>query len=234
MFKWYDHFLHHVIPSFLFEVFAALPFVILICLIYWLIRLAWHKKRLGADFAETRRKCRLNETLRLLLVAWITAIFLLCLIPNELLGKFWTLLSSGHWDKRMSPFGESNMNFIPVPAWILFVFVYKESMSMGMIVDMFFNVILFMPLGIALPIIWRKAGLWKTTLVGFAITFVIEVIVQPHIEREPTMDDLLCNTLGTVTGYLLFMLIRKKIPKFIESCRKTIKVKKNVAKLYYT
>lgn len=226
MFKWYDHFLHYVIPSFLFEVFAALPFVILICAIYWFIRLAWHKNRLGADFTETRRKCRLNETLRLLLVAWIAAIFFLCLIPNELLGKIWRLFAYGRWEERMSLFGESNMNFIPVPAWILFVFVYKESMGMGMIADMILNVILFMPLGIALPIIWRKTNLWKTTLVGFAITFVIEVIVQPHIERDPTMDDLLCNTLGTVIGYLIFMLLKKIFPKFIEKCQQTIKVKK--------
>ena len=225
MFKWYDHFLRNV-PSFLYEVFAALPFVILICAVYWFIRLAWHKKRLGADFAETRRKCRLNEILRLLLLAWTLVIVFLCLIPNGLLNKIWTLLSSGHWDKRMSPFGESNLNFIPIPAWILFVFVYKEDPGIGLIFDMILNIVLFMPLGAAFPIIWRKANLWKTTLVGFSITFLIEVIVQPHIEREPTMDDLLCNTLGTVFGYLIFMLLRKIFPKFVEKCQQTVKVKK--------
>lgn len=229
MFKQFDHFLHYVIPEFLIEVFAALPFVILVSAIYWFIRRAWHKRRLGTDFGEVRRKCRLNEILRLLLVAWITAIFFLCLIPNDLTVKFWRLLSYGYWEERMSPVGSHNSPFVPLPAWVYIYFIYEDygGMSMGMILDMIFNVILFMPLGVALPIIWRKANIWKTTLVGFAITFIIEVIVQPHIERDPTCDDLLCNTLGALFGYLLFMLIRKIFPKFIEICQRTIKPKKS-------
>lgn len=227
MFKWYCFFLHNVIPDVLTEVFAALPFVILICMVYWFIRRAWHKKRLGSDFSDTRRRCRLNEILRLLLVAWMTAIFFLCLIPHDFLGKLWHLLAYGCWQERMTPFGYHNMSFIPVPAWIVFTFIYKDdSISMGMILDMIINVILFIPLGAALPIIWRKANLWKTALAGFAVTFLIEVIVQPHIERDPNIDDLLCNTLGAAVGYLLFMLLRKIFPKFIESCQRTIKVKK--------
>lgn len=95
-----------------------------------------------------------------------------------------------------------------------------------MILDLIYNVILFMPLGVAMPIILRKANLWKTTLVGFCITFVIEVLVQPFIERDPNMDDLLCNTLGALFGYLLFMLLRKIFPKLIERCQRTIKTKK--------
>lgn len=226
MFKWFDHFLNYVIPDFLVEVFAALPFVVLVCAVYWFIRRAWHKKRLGADFAETRRRCRLNEILRLLLVAWITAIFLLCFIPSDFTRNFWGFLSRGHWHQRQTPFGYHNMSFIPVPAWIMFTFVYKDdSMSLGMILDMIINVILFVPLGAALPIIRRKANLWKTALVGFAITFLIEVIVQPHIERDPNIDDLLCNTLGAIIGYLLFILLRKIFPKFIERCQRTVKVK---------
>ena len=224
MFKWFDHFLHYVIPDFLIEVFAALPFVILVCIFYWFIRRAWHKKRLGADFAEVRRKCRLNEILRLLLVAWIAAIFLLCLIPNDLLVKFWRLLSYGYWEERFSPVGALNTPFVPIP--LLFdLIIHDYHIGKGMKLDMILNVILFMPLGAALPIIWRKANLWKTILVGFAITFVIEVIVQPRIERDPNMDDLLCNTLGALFGYLIFMLLRKIFPKFIKTCQRTVKTK---------
>ena len=225
MFEWFHHFLNYVIPEFLVEVFAAIPFVAVVCTVYWFIRRAWHKKRLGADFGEARRKCRLNEIIRLLLVAWITAIFLLCFIPGDFTRNFWGFLANGRWHQRQTPFGFHNRQFAPLPAWVYIYFIYEDygGMSMGMILDMIFNVILFMPLGVALPIIWRKANLWKTTLVGFVITFLIEVAVQPFIERDPTCDDLLCNTLGALFGYLLFMLLRKIFPKFIESCRQTIK-----------
>lgn len=138
------------------------------------------------------------------------------------------MLARGKWYQRETPFGYHNRPFVPIPQLAYIYFIYKDygSISIGMILDLIYNVILFMPLGVAMPIILRKANLWKTTLVGFCITFVIEVLVQPFIERDPNMDDLLCNTLGALFGYLLFMLLRKIFPKLIERCQRTIKTKK--------
>lgn len=92
--------------------------------------------------------------------------------------------------------------------------------------DMLLNTVLFIPLGAALPIIRRKANFRTTTLVGFLLTYFIELRVQPFIGRNSSIDDIIANTFGTVIGYLLFMLLRKIFPKFIESCQQTITVKK--------
>jgi len=81
-------------------------------------------------------------------------------------------------------------------------------------------------LGAALPILWNKADFRRTTLVGFVLTYFIELRVQPFIERNSSIDDLICNTLGTSVGYLLFILLRKIFPKFIESFQRTIKTQK--------
>lgn len=83
-----DHIIFHYLPflmrypSVVGVIVLGLPVVIAVCTVYWFVRRAWHKKRLGAEFAETRRKCRLNEMVRLLFMAWFTMMFLLCLTTD--------------------------------------------------------------------------------------------------------------------------------------------------------
>lgn len=199
------------------EILVGLPIVFVVCIIYWFTRRAWHKKRLGADFSETRRKCRLNELVRLLFVAWFTMMFLLCLTTDfgSLKRNFSTPLILLPPYRAVRSF--TSFDFIPS---LLTGFDRSE------LTDMLMNTVLFVPLGAALPILWQKADLRRTTLAGFMLTYFIELGAQPFLGRNPSIDDLICNTLGTVIGYLLFMLLRKIFPKFIESCQRTIKVKK--------
>lgn len=204
-------------PSGIGEVIAGLPIAFAVCAVYWLIRRAWHKKRLGADFAETRRRCRLNESVRLLFVAWITMMYLLCLCEG--IG----------WVKRWF----SNPLFLLPPyrayySFTRFNYVFsllKWGFDRTFMYDIMLNTALFVPLGLALPIMWKKADFRVTLLVGFTVTYVIELRIQPFIGRNSSIDDIIANTLGTVIGYILFMLLRKLFPKFIESSRLTVKVK---------
>ena len=63
------------------------------------------------------------------------------------------------------------------------------------------NIVLFMPLGFLLPVIWRDYRSAKTmVIVGFAVSFVIETL-QVFTFRHTDVDDLIMNTLGTVAGY---------------------------------
>lgn len=199
------------------EVLSGLPIVMLVCAVYWFIRRAWHKKRLGAEFAEIRRKCRLNELVRLLFVAWFTMMFLLCLTTD--IGSLARNLSD---PLILIPAVQAIHSFTRFD----FVFSLFIGFDRTIMVDMLLNMVLFVPLGAALPILWKKADFRRTTLVGFVLTYFIELRVQPFIERNSSIDDLICNTLGTSVGYLLFMLLRKIFPKFIESCQRTIKSQK--------
>lgn len=66
------------------------------------------------------------------------------------------------------------------------------------------NIILFVPLGFMLPLIWpgyRKIGC--TLLAGLSFTLLIE-ISQLFNHRATDVDDLLMNTLGCLVGYVLF------------------------------
>lgn len=221
-----DHIIHYYLPflrrfpSVVGVFILGAPVVIAVCTVYWFCRRKRHKKRLGAEFAEARRRCRLNELVRLLFVAWFTMMFLLCLTTD--LGSL------------ARNFSDPLILLPPVQAFHCITrFDYRFTLlSHGFERDMFLNTVLFVPLGAALPILRKKANFGRTTLVGFMLTFFIEMRAQPLMSRNPSLDDIIFNTLGTVIGYLLFMLIRKIFPKFIEKCQLTIKVtpKKRKAK----
>lgn len=80
------------------------------------------------------------------------------------------------------------------------------------------NIALFVPLGLFLPVVSKKASFPKIALMSFAFTFFIE-FVQPFIGRDGNIDDVICNTMGGILGFLIYLLIKALFPKFLEKCR---------------
>ena len=79
------------------------------------------------------------------------------------------------------------------------------------------NVVMFVPLGILLPVAFPKMRSFvKTTLSLALFSFGIE-FTQYFTGRSADIDDLMLNTLGGVLGYLIFFvlsrLVRKKQPR---------------------
>lgn len=75
------------------------------------------------------------------------------------------------------------------------------------------NALLFVPLGAALPVLWRSCGMSKTVTIGFSLSLLIE-LSQLFNYRATDIDDLLMNTLGTLLGYLLYTLIFRRLSWF--------------------
>ena len=87
------------------------------------------------------------------------------------------------------------------------------------------NIILFVPLGIMLPFLWKKYNTLKATAVfGFMMSLSIELL-QLFTYRATDINDLIANTLGTVFGYFLFRMISYLVP----SVRNVAKRKTEVA-----
>lgn len=94
---------------------------------------------------------------------------------------------------------DMNFNFIPL----------KDIFSspMGYIL----NTILFIPLGIFLPILYKKyRNFKKVAISGFLTSLFIE-IMQIFSYRATDIDDLITNTLGTIIGYLIAKTFMNKI-----------------------
>jgi len=66
------------------------------------------------------------------------------------------------------------------------------------------NIILFIPLGIMLPLLWKNYNTLRATLLfGFSMSLAIEML-QILTYRATDINDLIANTVGAVLGYFVF------------------------------
>ena len=74
------------------------------------------------------------------------------------------------------------------------------------------NVLLFVPLGFFLPVLWKRfrSFLW-TGLFGLSFSLTIELL-QLFTLRATDINDLMTNTTGTILGWLLGRLMLKLFP----------------------
>lgn len=85
------------------------------------------------------------------------------------------------------------------------------------------NVILFIPLGIFLPLLWKKyRSCLKTVFLGFSTSLFLEGM-QIFTYRASDINDLITNTAGTILGFLLGRVMLHLFPMISpeESCRDT-------------
>ncbi len=109
-----------------------------------------------------------------------------------------------------------NYNFVP----FMFISDLKNDFNRNF-VSVFGNIALLMPFGYFILLIFKSINtLGKHTLAGFTFAFSIETIqflisyiVRFHY-RSVDIDDLILNTIGTVIGYLMLLLMISAIEKF--------------------
>lgn len=90
------------------------------------------------------------------------------------------------------------------------------------------NILLFMPLGFLLPLLWaRYPGLKETVLFGLVMSASIELL-QILTYRATDINDIIANTLGTALGYLAFRIMARLIP----SARKLAKSKSEASVIF--
>jgi glycopeptide antibiotics resistance protein len=82
------------------------------------------------------------------------------------------------------------------------------------------NILLLMPLGFLAPIVWNKfKGLKIATLIGLGVSLTIELLQLLESfgggwGRVTDIDDVICNVVGTIIGYLIYILIIKTGDKY--------------------
>ena len=95
---------------------------------------------------------------------------------------------------------EVNLNLIP---FISMIGDFKNSIL---------NILLFVPLGVMLPLLWNKFKIQKhTVLFGFGMSLSIELL-QMLTFRATDVNDLITNTLGTYLGFLCTNFLLQKKP----------------------
>jgi glycopeptide antibiotics resistance protein len=68
---------------------------------------------------------------------------------------------------------------------------------------------MFVPTGIVLPVLYKRLdNFFKVVGTGFLISLSIEILQLPFADRASDVDDLIMNTLGVATGYVIYMIVR--------------------------
>jgi glycopeptide antibiotics resistance protein len=73
------------------------------------------------------------------------------------------------------------------------------------------NFILFVPLGILLPLVWRRLRFWNGLLAALALSVSIELaqyVTRPWSNRLADVNDVILNVLGAALGLALVSLLR--------------------------
>ncbi|MCY9574294.1 VanZ family protein [Bacillus xiamenensis] len=82
------------------------------------------------------------------------------------------------------------------------------------------NVILFIPLGFILPILFSFYQLRKVTYIGFLVSLSIELIqfvldlIVGYNYRSFDVDDIITNTLGTLIGVIIYKYSKNLLDKY--------------------
>ena len=91
-----------------------------------------------------------------------------------------------------------------------------------LVIEVFGNIGMFLPIGFLLPLLWRRFEniLW-TVFVCFGISFFIET-TQLFLPRGTDVDDLIMNTLGGTIGFFLYFISKKFPTRFHEKFKFTL------------
>lgn len=81
------------------------------------------------------------------------------------------------------------------------------------------NILLFVPMGFFLPLLWRRYTSWRGVVLGIGIGLAVELL-QPIIGRSFDIDDLMAYTIGVVLGLCLCLLLGHLFPTLLARFRK--------------
>ena len=97
------------------------------------------------------------------------------------------------------------MNLVPLRQFVI-AFRYGSN-NAGGVWQFLLNIIMFVPLGLLLPVVFKKMRSWRAVFaVSFALSLATELL-QLISYRGTDIDDVIANTLGGLCGFALYVLI---------------------------
>ena len=139
-----------------------------------------------------------------LFVCYLAGLWGLVLTPNNLWDKVWYFLFH-HQDS-----GNTITWLVLDPArW---VWSLTPTLLGGLTRENLGNVLLFLPMGFFLRLLWPRLGVVRTAGLGLAISLVVE-LWQMVIGRSLDANDLILNTVGTLAGCLAAHVLCRCCPR---------------------
>lgn len=186
---------------------CALPCILAVTMLYVIIRSIWHKVKFKKNIEGSADIQNKHGIIRLILVFWVTSIICLSITPNYFWECFYDNIAN-----QQSPFdGYFGIGYeIGLVPDILQYIMWKDYQAVVSIAlpHILITVIAYIPLGFLASAVTKRPSFIRITLIGFLLSFSIEV-VQHFTYRQTSIDDLICNTLGTIIGWSIYTIIKK-------------------------
>ncbi len=78
----------------------------------------------------------------------------------------------------------------------------------GSLRQVLLNILLTLPFGFLIPLISKNKSIFKTLLITFSVSLIIEIL-QPFGGRTSDITDIITNCIGGLTGYVIYLVARK-------------------------
>ena len=140
-----------------------------------------------------RLKTKIRMATVVLMVFYIAALAYVCFF-SERYGR--TVSDTYHYN--LQPFREIS-RFL----------TYRETIGFrGFVINLFGNIVVFMPWGFMVPVIRKKAyKFWYTAVSTFLLSLCIETIQLVTRVGSFDVDDLILNTLGGIAGFIVYFIV---------------------------
>lgn len=90
---------------------------------------------------------------------------------------------------------------------------YREQLGLMSYINLFGNVLIFVPFGFMEPLASKKRSFWTTLVDGCLVSLSVEIFQFITKVGRFDVDDLMLNTTGVALGYVCFLVwntIRRK------------------------
>ncbi len=96
------------------------------------------------------------------------------------------------------------INLIPL------VYLFDYEIFSEACINFIGNTTMFIPLGIIWPCVFKELNSHRKVIAaGVGFSLCIEILQLPFFDRVSDVDDLILNTLGFITGYGIYLLVKK-------------------------
>ena len=141
---------------------------------------------------------------------WIFAIAWLCAVVYF---AFLIRQPGDHGGINTEPFWEAKRAFTLLGPTILSGF---KITSKALFMDIVLNILLFVPFGMIVPVLFQKLRrIWVVPL-GLLCSFCIEGIQYLTALGMADVDDLINNTIGALLGFLIYLLFIRHSEKSVD------------------
>ena len=161
--------------------------------LFWILNRVWIYKK--------TKTIRWNREAQLMLVY-------ICIV---VIVRF-TFCPFGKVDGKIQPLIFYPDNWFPFRInWVPFVNLMDYPNKRDILLNLIGNTAMFIPVGIVWPSVFKKLDKpWKVITAGMGFSLCIEIAQLPFFDRVSDVDDLILNSIGFLTGYSIYLLIKKK------------------------